>query len=154
MFLNICYRVQRQKIWHVKVNPCIFADNSSWCQNISVVLKNKVFEAQNQARDTYQLSKLVNGKASWISKYQAIWYISKFKFWAVGDFIKIGNTSTRIYSKRDEFPYEIPSDQFLYSDAGKWKKPGANDISIDCIDGKGISFYSICFTQLCFRKLQ
>ena len=55
----------------------------------------------------------------------------------------------------DKFPYEIPRDQFRYGDAnGKWKKPGANDISIDCIDGKGISFYSICFPQLCFRKLQ
>ena len=144
----------------VKVNPCIFADNSSWCQNISVVLKNKAFEAQSRVQDTYQLSKLVNEKASWISKYQAIWYIPKSKAWAVGDLVYLGNTTSKIHSKVDKFPYEIPSDQFLYWDDG-WKKPGANDISIsvvlisiDCIDGKGISFYSICFPQLCFRKLQ
>ena len=156
MFLNICYRVQRQKIWHVKVNPCIFADNSSWCQNISVVLKNKAFEEQYRVQDVYQLSKLVNGKASWISKYQAIWYIPECKTWGVGDIVVLGNTTRRLSSNGDQwvskFPYEIPNDQFWYYD-DDWKKPGANDISIDCIDGKGISFYSICFPQLCVRKL-
>ena len=125
------------------------------CQNISVVLKNKAFESQSQVQDTYQLSKLVNEKASWISKYQAIWYIPEFKDWAVGDLVDLGNKFRRITSTGDQWidklPYEIPSDQFLYGGYdGKWKKPGANDISIDCIDGKGISFYSICFPQLCF----
>ena len=116
-------------------------------------MKNKAFEKQPKVQDTYQLSKLVNEKASWISKYHAIWYIPnlyipKSKAWAVGDLVYLGNTTSKIHSKVDKFPYEIPSDQFRYSDDG-WKKPGANDISIDCIDGKGISFYSIYIPQLC-----
>ena len=61
--------------------------------------------------------------------------------------MSLGKKSRRISSVGgqwvDKLPYEIPSDQFLYDDDG-WKKPGANDISIDCTDGKGISFYSIC----------
>ena len=122
-----------------KVNPCIFADKSGQCQTISVVLKNKSIEAQFRIQNTYQLSDK-DEQASWISKYQAIWYIPESKDWAFGDLKDLGNKNARIASTGDQvienLPYEIPSDQFRYYDDG-WKKPGANDISIDCIDGKG-----------------
>ena len=106
-------------------------------------MKNKTLEAQPRIQDTYQLSGLVNEKASWISKYQAIWYVPEFKDWGVGYLKDLGNKLRGITSGGsgdewvDKFPYEIPSDQFWYYDDG-WKKPGANDISIDCIDDKGI----------------
>ena len=131
---------------------CIFADQ---CQNISVVLKNKAFEAQPQTQDAYRRSGWVNGKASWISEYQAIWYFPDNKEWSVGDLVNLGTWDRRISSSGDEWadklPYEIPSDKFWYSDDG-WKKPGANDIIIDCIDGKGNFFDSICSSQLCCNK--
>ena len=150
------YRVYKQKKWLFKVNPCIFADKSGQCQNISVVLKNKAFVGQSSRQDIYRLSGLVNEKASWISKYQAIWYIPKYKNWGVGFLESLGSNSVGIKSGDDEwddkFPYEIPSDQFWYGDDGRWKKPGANDISIDCIDGKGI-FIQFAFLNCVLANL-
>ena len=124
------------------VNPCIF---TAQCQNIIVVLKNKTLEAQSRIQDTYQLSGLVNGKASWISKHQAIWYIPEIKDWKFGDLEDLGNNIPRIKSTGDQgsenFPYEIASDQFWYHDYDGWQKSVAKDISVDCIDSKGIFFY-------------
>ena len=120
-------------------------------------MKNKAFVGQSSRQDIYRLSGLVNEKASWISKYQAIWYVPEQKGWGVGYLNDSGTTFRGISSVGDQWadklPYEIPSDQFWYTDGG-WKKPGANDISIDCIDGKGIYFYSICFPQWQICKLK
>ena len=124
-----------------KVNPCIF---TAQCENISVVLKNKTLEAQSRIQDTYQLSGLIKGKTSWISKYQAIWYIPEIKDWIFGDLEDLGNNIPRIKSTGDQgsenFPYEIASDQFWYHDYDGWQKSVAKDISVDCIDSKGIFF--------------
>ena len=107
-------------------------------------MKNKTLEAQSRIQDTYQLSGLVNGKASWISKHQAIWYIPEMKDWIFGDLEDLGNNIPRIKSTGDQgsenFPYEIASDQFWYHDYDGWQKSVAKDISVDCIDNKGIFF--------------
>ena len=90
------------------IYPCIF---TAQCQNINVVLKNKTLQAQPRIQNTYQLSGLVNGKTSWISKYQAIWYIPEIKDWIFGDLKDLGNKIPRIKSTGDQgienFPYEI-----------------------------------------------
>ena len=107
-------------------------------------MKNKTLEAQPRIQDTYQLSGLLNGKASWISKYQAIWYIPEIKDWIFGDLEDLGNNIPRIKSTGDQgienFPYEIASDQFWYHDYDGWQKSVAKDISVDCIDSKGVFF--------------
>ena len=104
------------------------------CQFLRVRLKNNALTAHEEKQDTYQLSSIVNGRPSWISISQAIWYIPQFKNWAVGPLESLGTTnrgiSSRFYNEADD-PKNIKYWDYYKSGSG-WISPEVNDIIIEC----------------------
>ena len=54
------------------------------CDKVSVRLTNGALIAQSSRQGIYEKSELVNGKTSWTSDTQAIWYASVPKVWCIG----------------------------------------------------------------------
>ena len=96
----------------------------------------------------YEISNFVNGKPSWISDSQAIWYVPKFKDWAIGYKSKIGTTRRGISSFGNQGnmdPDIVPNDQWKYFKKNHWSKPHSNDINIRC---SGRNYPEIQFSSL------
>ena len=85
---------------------------------------------------TYQLSSTVNGRPSWTTESQAIWYVPEYKDWAIGSLENIGNTLSGISSVDDN---EVDDPQHMvswnYSNGDEWVVDEKNDIIVECIDG-------------------
>ena len=61
------------------------------CKNVKVILNNDVLQTQSSRQGIYEKSSdLVNGKTSWTSDSQAIWYVSDLDFWCIGALDAIG----------------------------------------------------------------
>ena len=102
---------------------------------MSVRLKNNALTAHKEKKDTYQLSSIVNGRPSWtsISILRSIWYIPRFKNWAVGPLESLGTTnrgiSSRFYNEGDD-PQNIKYWDYYKSGSG-WISPDVNDVIIE-----------------------
>ena len=98
--------------------------------------------------DLYRAHQTINGKTSWISaateNQTAIWYVPKYKDWAIGDVKHIGGfqrqiTSTQNLNNQESkewnlSPTDISSENWKYYDNG-WKTPSEKwDIIVKCVD--------------------
>ena len=110
---------------------------SSECQNIEVILKNKVLEIQFSYQGIYRVYKTVNGKASWRATSQAIWYVPSINEWSIGNLKDIGTATVgfvTIGEQGDKSPSDVPNDRWKYYDgyADEWKNAESGDVSIEC----------------------
>ena len=99
-----------------------------------VTLKNKALESRSYLQGIYQPSSTVNGRPSWTSVSSAIWYIPKFKEWAIGTLDNIGTPYKGIKSEEvDELvdPQNVVSWQ--YYTGSEWKND-KNDIIVERIN--------------------
>ena len=105
------------------------------CQTIKVSLKNDMLEHQSQRQGTYQRSSEINGRPSWISESQAIWYMPKWKKWAIGNLSHIGTRLRGISGSSDdklELPFDIKSWEYWIGSSFKHEIIN-EDISVQCI---------------------
>ena len=90
-----------------------------------------VKEVQGDKEGIYHKSSLVNGKASWTSSTNAIWYHGEHKAWAIGSLYK---TNIGIHSFFDitfQCPFDLPGDGWKYDNNG-WRHAYTNEISVVC----------------------
>jgi len=109
------------------------------CQNIELIMKNDAHDAQGSKSGIYEIHQDVNGKKSWISSSNAIWYVPTYNSWAIGNLASIGSNSRVIASSSDtgdKSPYDVSNDDWYYDENG-WNKAN-EDISIECVNDKGI----------------
>ena len=120
-------------------NEVIYQSLISVCQNVEVVLRNKFLRAQGSRQGMYQLGEIVNGKQSWKSATDAIWFILGSKDWCIGPLSDIGTDSCGIasFADKDQSLFNVANDDWRYSDDG-WKVMNSGDIAINC--DTGISF--------------
>ena len=87
----------------------------------------------------YNLHEKISGTLSWKSDFNAIWFISDNKYWAVGDLKNIGTNIRDIsssFEQNDKSPSDVAKDQWYYFDE-IWKKPTKNgDIIFKCVNKK------------------
>ena len=83
---------------------------------------------------TYQLSTEVNGKESWTTSSNAIWYVPKTKKWLIGNLAKRGTPTAYITSRfvyESERPYDV--EYWNYYSSGSWIRYGsATDVTVKC----------------------
>ena len=114
-----------------------FADELLLCQTIKITLKNEVLTYHGQYQGTYEISASINGKPSWKSQSNAIWYSPKI--YTIPNRWRIGNLND---STGDIFTSGL---LLGANETGKWsyyhekmfKKIDTNDFSIECIAKKG-----------------
>ena len=118
----------------------------SHCETIEITLKKHlkddptvtalVSEVQGDKEGIYHKSSLVNGKASWTSSSNAIWYYGgEYKLWTIGPLDNIGTTNVDIHTFFDitfHCPFDLPSEAWKYDNNG-WKFAEANEINVVCI---------------------
>ena len=111
----------------------------SACKSIEVILDNEDKSLQGEREGTYEEYQNVNGKRSWKSTANAIWYVPKFKSWAIGSLDGIGGDIRGIISSDetgDNNPYNVPYNEWWYYNKG-WNKPDyIDDIIIQCVESK------------------
>ena len=80
----------------------------------------------------YQISKTVNGKPSWKSGENAIWFLPVKNNWIIGYLNKLGKDDGEIYAWKDNiWKYTV--------DDGRWITPSSsNDVIITCSTGKNL----------------
>ena len=116
------------------------------CNKIRVSLKNGPLASQGRREGTYDISNLVNGKPSWVSNTQAIWFVPKHKDWAIGYKSKIGTSIRGISSlgnHRAVDPDNIPGNWWQYYTGNRWSLSNARDIIIQCIGKLDLSVRTI-----------
>ena len=95
-----------------------------------------VKEVQGDKEGIYHKSSLVNGKASWTSATNAIWYYGgDLKVWAIGSLDKIGTNTFGIHSFFDitfQCPFDLPGEGWKYSNDGGFRHAYTNEISVVC----------------------
>ena len=98
-------------------------------------MKNNVFSRHTSKQGIYQIDEIVNGKRSWISATNAIWFIPEINDWAIGYLENIGATLCGIHStgdQEDKSPSDIPNDRWKYLIDSEWKDAPSGDIIINC----------------------
>ena len=96
-----------------------------------VTLKNKVLSAQGIKQGMYQISHVINGKQSWISGSNAIWY--EHGDWTIGDLDDIGSSMSVIYAFDAYGGLDDDKNDWQYYNPGHgWMLANANDVSIKC----------------------
>ena len=79
---------------------------------------------------------MVNGKASWTSTSQSIWYDQEFNDWNIGPLHNIGTTAAAMYSDYgSECPFDLPSEKWNYWYNNVWTNAQANEIHVECLKG-------------------
>ena len=115
-----------------------FSFIASQCGCLKVKLKNDAFTQQKSWQGTYQSSSTVNGRPSWTSKSQAMWYVPQFKDYRIGHLKDIGSTNGGIAtSENDELidPQHAVSWKYYKGDDGWVSSTKENEIIVECIDG-------------------
>ena len=110
-------------------------------------MANDALAEQSGRQGTYQLSEKINGKPSWKSGTQAIWYDSQNKYWTIGLVSEIGTNRGWIYSATDteyDHPQQVPKDKWKYLDGSAWQNASSNDVSFQCTTGKKQQNRKIC----------
>ena len=78
---------------------------------------------------------MVNGKPSWTSISQAIWYDQDFENWKVGSLNNIGSSTAGIKSGDGSLcPFHLPSEMWKYNNNG-WTSAGVGEINVACLNG-------------------
>ena len=80
-------------------------------------MKNNVLSRHSSKQGIYQIDEIVNGKRSWISATNAIWFIPEINDWGIGSLENIGATLCGIHSigeQGDKNPSDIPNEEWKY----------------------------------------
>ena len=114
----------------------------TFCETIDITLENDVLESHGERVGLYEKSSQVNGRASWSSTSQAIWFVDSLNRWAIGSLEDIGTTAAGIANNKEvsQCPFDLSSEDWMYyTFSDGWKSAYANEINLVCIEGKGIS---------------
>ena len=117
---------------------------ASHCQSLRVILKNNVLALHKLKPGTYNLSSTINGKPSWTSESQAIWFIPQWNQWAIGP---IGNLGTTFRGMRSSQYNKDPQNVVFWEYNVKksdWSS-GGNDIIVECFS---MGMYYVIRVQL------
>ena len=103
-----------------------------------MILKNDVLSIQDSRVGLYKKGGIVNGKRSWTTDSQAIWFVPQFSDWAIGSLEKIGTKFRGITSSddKDQSLFDVPNDRWQYWDS-EFKDIKDGDITIKCVDTTG-----------------
>ena len=91
---------------------------------------------QGPRKGVYKISDTINGKPSWISNDQAIWWVPEFSEWGIGNLDWLESVTrglTGVPSDKNDFGW--PYDQkytWKYWTGSDFTTPGANDIKVQC----------------------
>ena len=105
----------------------------STCEKIIISLKNAAAMAQGSFSGTYIKSSMVNGKESWTSSSNGIWFA--LEYWIISDLDYIGTDWTGIYSIfGNRCPFDLSSEHWRYHHAvNGWIDAEPNDINVECL---------------------
>ena len=98
---------------------------------VIVTLKNGALASQGSMQGIYQISDRINGKPSWTSVSNAIWYSLNFG-WLIGTQDNIGGDICRIYGADDYGGLDDTNNQWNYYDGSNWVSATSNEININC----------------------
>ena len=102
------------------------------CDEITITLENNVLLAQGLHEGIYNISSMVNGKPSWTSMLNGIWYVSEHSLWMIGALDYIGQPTGGLYNlQADKCPFNVPSEMWIYYSNG-WMYSGANETNVHC----------------------
>ena len=104
-----------------------------------MILKNDVLSIQDSRVGLYKKGGIVNGKRSWTTDSQAIWFVPQFLVWAIGPLEDIGGTqlvAITSYNDKDQSLFDVPNDRWQYWDS-EFKDIKDGDITIKCVDTTG-----------------
>ena len=108
------------------------------CPAVLVSLKNDVLTNYGEKEGIYTKSGKVNGKTSWNSTSQAIWFDSVSEDWVFSSLNKIGNSDYGVIASINQgilsCPYNVPNFMWKYY-TSYWKKVIENDVNIQCLQG-------------------
>ena len=110
------------------------------CQTIVIELKNNALEADVSKQGIYQRSSCVNGRNSWVSPSNAVWYVPHYQEWYIGYLENIGTylNGMQSFGQQGDLncPYNVSIGNWQYFSGGAWIMPeDVNDISIGCFQG-------------------
>jgi hypothetical protein len=124
---------------NIVIMTCLILNLGCECQTIVISLKNGVLLHQSSKQGIYQKAGKVNGKTSWIltSNNNALWYNPSD--WMIGPVDYLGTSYGSIWSTGGQgissCPYNIPNDDWMYSNDGSPFIADANDVSVECLTG-------------------
>ena len=99
-------------------------------------MENNAQAAQGSKEGIYHNSSLVNGKPSWTSTSQAIWYDQPSNDWMIGYLDNIGTSTVEMYSdSANGCPFDIASVEWNYWYNDVWTSAGPNEIKLQCLKG-------------------
>ena len=110
------------------------------CQALMVTLNNNPLAEWGDLQGIFQLSLTINGRPSWASTSNAIWYNPNDRTWVIGSLENVGTSKSGISGISDN---EVDDPQnniyWQYYQRGSgygWETPDVNDIIVECIDIK------------------
>ena len=95
-----------------------------------MILINDVLASKGSLQGIYGVYQTTNGRTSWKSGSNAIWFAPDGNDWFIGDLEDIGTETRQIKSNGDQgdrSPSDVPNDE--------WNKDG--DIIVQCVNDKG-----------------
>ena len=107
--------------------------------SIEVILNNDAKTFQWSREGIYDEHIIVNGRKSWRSTENAIWYVPQYNSWAVGSLDAIGGTIRGITStdgSGNNDPHNVPSNDWWYWNNGWNRANGIDDIIIQLVESK------------------
>jgi len=105
------------------------------CQALMVTLNNNPLAVHGDLQGIFQLSLTINGRPSWTSTSNAIWYSPNDRTWAIGSLEDVGTSKcgiSGIFDNEVDDPQNIIDWQ--YHRGYGWETPDVNDIIVECID--------------------
>ena len=122
----------------MNIAECNFdgGDCCGQCETITITLENNAQAAQGSMEGIYHNSSMVNGKPSWTSTSQAIWYHQSSNSWNIGFLDNIGTTLVGFYSNHgSQCPFDLPSEIWFYWVDNSWTSAGVGEINVACLNG-------------------
>ena len=106
------------------------------CKLVTVTMENNALSAQGSREGIYHNFSLVNGKPSWTSKLNAIWYDFQYDDWRIGPIEWIGTDTAGLRSESaNDCPFHIPAEHWWYVYGSSWISAGQNEITLECLIG-------------------
>ena len=97
------------------------------CETITITMENNAKVAEGIIGGIYHNSSIVNGKPSWTSTYEAIWYHQPSNSWNIGSLYYIGTITVGIYSSHgSQCPFHLSSEMWNYWVGNGWTNAGPN----------------------------
>ena len=108
---------------------------------VTVNLKNEVSVEKKEFAGDYQISETVNGKPSWKSGENAIWYVPDGNNWLIGYLNKLGEDESEFFAPNNYGGLADDRNVWKYSDGSTWITPSdSNDVIISSSGGKKSKF--------------